>query len=70
MNDRADGLLGGFVIYPKDRTTPQADDSRVTTNREYYMVLQVSVFTTKRVTKHLRIGQHCRPTSNGCVMYT
>jgi L-ascorbate oxidase len=40
MNDRADGLLGGFVIYPEDRTTPLPDETRVTATREYYMIIQ------------------------------
>jgi hypothetical protein len=39
-NDRADGLLGGFLIYPKDRTTPLLDGTRIMTEREYYMILQ------------------------------
>jgi hypothetical protein len=40
MTDRADGLLGGFLIYPKDRTTPLIDGTRIMTEREYYMILQ------------------------------
>ncbi|KAI6197103.1 hypothetical protein M3Y94_01185400 [Aphelenchoides besseyi] len=40
MNDRADGMLGGFVIYPKDQTTPLVTGDRIRTEREYYMIIQ------------------------------
>lgn len=41
MNDRADGLLGGFVIKSPDETVPIVDGERVKPRREYHTILQV-----------------------------
>ncbi|CAJ0580091.1 unnamed protein product, partial [Mesorhabditis spiculigera] len=38
--DRGDGLLGGFVVLPENRTVPTAGGARVLPKREYYMILQ------------------------------
>ncbi|CAJ0569618.1 unnamed protein product, partial [Mesorhabditis spiculigera] len=38
--DRGDGLLGGFVVLPENRTVPTAGGTRVLPKREYYMILQ------------------------------
>ncbi|KAH7694022.1 Protein F21D5.3 a [Aphelenchoides avenae] len=40
MNDRADGLLGGFVIKSPDETVPIVDGERVKPQREYHTILQ------------------------------
>lgn len=42
MNDRADGLLGGFVVVkPEDPMEWELDGKRVTVGRQYYSILQV-----------------------------
>jgi hypothetical protein len=45
MNDRADGILGGFVVLDQEEEAiTDLDGLKVQIGREYYSILQVNLF--------------------------
>jgi FtsP/CotA-like multicopper oxidase with cupredoxin domain len=44
MNDRADGILGGFVVMDKEEKITDLDGQKVQIGREYYSILQVKSY--------------------------